>query len=109
MTPLGMVVAGLVLVVVDFRYNGFDLVPDLVGWAVVLGGLVKLLARSRWFAAAAIAAAGGIAIGLPLLVAEPGRLLGVGEGAGDGRRGLRHLQRHPGPHGGVTARGTMPT
>ncbi|RYC13664.1 hypothetical protein [Nocardioides zhouii] len=79
MTPLGMVVAGLVLVVVDFRYNGLDLVPDLVGWAVVLGGLVKLLTRSRWFTAAAIAASGGIAIGLPLLVAESGRLLSAVE------------------------------
>ena len=79
MTPLGMVAAGLGLVVLDLRYNGLDLVPDLAGWAVVLGGLAKLLTRSRWFTGAAIAAAGGIAIGIPLLVAQPGRLLGAVE------------------------------
>jgi len=31
MTPLGMVVAGMGLVVLDFRFDGLDLLPDLVG------------------------------------------------------------------------------
>ena len=30
MTPLGMVTAGLGLVVADLRLNGFDVIPDLL-------------------------------------------------------------------------------
>ena len=80
MTPLGMMVAGLGLVVADLRLNGFDVIPDLLGWAVVLGGLARLVGRSPWFAAAAVAASCGVVLGLPLLLAEPGPLVSAAEG-----------------------------
>lgn len=74
-----MIVAGLGLVVADFRFNGFDMIPDLVGWAVVLGGLAKLVGRSPWFTAAAVAASCGVVLGIPLLVVEAGRGLVAAE------------------------------
>ena len=80
MTPLGMIVAGLGLVVADFRFNGFDLVPDVIGWGVVLVGLTKLAARSPWFTAASAAATVGVVLGLPLLLAKPGPVLSAVEG-----------------------------
>lgn len=79
MTPLGMVVAGLLLVVNDFRFNGLDLIPDLIGWGIVLGGLAKLAGRSPWFTAAAVAASFGVVLGIPLLVVEAGRGLVAAE------------------------------
>lgn len=75
-----MTVAGLGLVVNDFRFNGFDLIPDLLGWGVVLVGLTKLAGRSPWFTAARVAAAFGVLLGIPLLIAEPGRVLSTVEG-----------------------------
>jgi hypothetical protein len=75
-----MIAAGLGPVVADLRYNGFDLIPDLMGWAVVLSGLAKLVGRSPWFTAGAVAAACGVLVGLPLLLAEPGPLLSAVEG-----------------------------
>ena len=39
MTPVQKVAMGLVLVVVDAWFAGFDAVPDLLGWVLVLLGL----------------------------------------------------------------------
>ncbi|MCL8025668.1 hypothetical protein [Nocardioides bruguierae] len=33
LTPLRWVLAWLLLVVADFRVNGFDLLPDALGWS----------------------------------------------------------------------------
>jgi hypothetical protein len=55
------------------------MLPDAVGWAVVLGGLAKLVGRSPWFTAAAVAASCGVVVGLPLLLAEPGPVLSAVE------------------------------
>ena len=38
MTPAGTVALGLALVLVDVRVEGLDLVPDPLGWLVVLAG-----------------------------------------------------------------------
>lgn len=73
-------VAGLGLVVVDVRINGFDLVPDLVGWGVVLAGLAKLAGRSPWFTAAKVAAAFGVVLGIPLQFAKAESVVSALEG-----------------------------
>ena len=56
MTPLGGVVAGLLLVVLDLRISGFDLLLDPLGWLLAVGSLGRLVplegtfARARWAA-----------------------------------------------------------
>ena len=77
MSPLGKVVIGFVLVIVDFRIDTFDLVPDVVGWVVVLSGLMALAGRSRGFTVAAAAAGTALLLALVDLVAEPGTVLGM--------------------------------
>ena len=56
MAPLARLVVGYAIVLVDLRFNGFDFVPDLIGWALVLWGLLPLLSRSGWFRVATGAA-----------------------------------------------------
>lgn len=72
MTPLARLVVGYGLVLVDLRFNGFDLVPDLVGWGLVLWGLVPLTSRDGWFRLALGAAV------VELILT----LLGIGQPAG---------------------------
>ena len=57
MTPLTRFVVGMVVVLIDLRINGLDLVPDVVGWVLVLAGLLPLAGRSGWFQVAVAAAA----------------------------------------------------
>ena len=57
MPPLGRITVGYLLVLVDIRFNGLDLVPDVAGWVLVLMGLGSLLGRSGWFRLATAAAA----------------------------------------------------
>lgn len=47
----------------------------------MLGGLARLVGRSPWFTAAAVAATCGVVLGLPLLFAAPGSVLSAVEGA----------------------------
>lgn len=75
MTPLARVAWGFLVVVVDVRTDGFDLVPDPLGWVLVLAGLVPLAGRDPWFAAASAASAVGLLVSLPQALAEPGALL----------------------------------
>lgn len=42
MTPLQGIAMGLVIVLVDAPFGGYDGVPDPVGWLLVLGGLARL-------------------------------------------------------------------
>ena len=56
MPPLARLVVGYTIVLVDLRFNGFDFVPDLIGWVLVLAGLLPLLGRSGWFQVATGAA-----------------------------------------------------
>jgi hypothetical protein len=52
--PLLFIAGGLVLVVVDFRTESLDLVPDLVGWAAVAYGAARLeVMPAAWLAGAA--------------------------------------------------------
>jgi len=45
MTPLQKVAMGLVIVIVDARFEDFDAVPDVLGWVVALVGLRDLRER----------------------------------------------------------------
>ena len=56
MSPLGAVCAGLLLVIVDFRVPGLDVVPDPVGWALVAVGLSRLPSPDNTAVAARVAA-----------------------------------------------------
>lgn len=42
MTPLQGIAMGLVIVLVDANYGGYDGVPDPLGWLLVVWGLVRL-------------------------------------------------------------------
>ena len=42
MTALGTVALGLALVLLDLRISGFDVVPDVLGWLLAIGGLGRL-------------------------------------------------------------------
>lgn len=42
MTPLQKVAVGLVIVVLQARFGGWDALPDPVGWAFVVAGLLAL-------------------------------------------------------------------
>jgi hypothetical protein len=62
-TPLQKVAMGLVIVLVDAFFAGYDAVPDPVGWLMVLAGLLPLRARLEGGAGLSMVA------GLCLLVA----------------------------------------
>src|SRR6478735_1618764 len=76
MTPLQRVAMGLVIVVVD-TLGGYDQLPDVLGWALVLWGLAGLPGdRSALRYAAVVAAATSVvlyppAVHEPLAEAEP--------------------------------------
>jgi hypothetical protein len=44
-TPLQKVAMGLVIVLVDAFFGGYDAVPDPIGWALVITGLLPLRPR----------------------------------------------------------------
>ena len=71
MTPLGPVSLGLVLVLVDVRGEGVDLVPDLLGWVLVLAGVHRLARLDPRFAAARSAALVSAFLSLPDAVGGP--------------------------------------
>ena len=72
MTPPTRILWGLVLIVFDFRIDGLDLVPDLLGWLVIVWGIVPLRDRSGWFDLAMVGAALGALLSIPQLVSAPG-------------------------------------
>ncbi|MGN6575958.1 MAG: hypothetical protein ACTHKG_09730 [Nocardioides sp.] len=45
MTPLQKVAMGMVIVLVDAFFGGYDAVPDPIGWAMVIAGLLPLRNR----------------------------------------------------------------
>lgn len=49
MTPFGKLFWGLLLVLLDFTINGFDILVDLVGYILVVVGLGELASRNRNF------------------------------------------------------------
>lgn len=50
MTPLQKIAMGLLIVVLDADLGGFDGVPDVLGWVLVMFGLLGLRARLDNFA-----------------------------------------------------------
>ncbi|MDO8147308.1 hypothetical protein Q6350_02580 [Isoptericola sp. b515] len=76
MRPLQIVVGGLVIVVLDLRFDGFDVVVDLIGWILVVKALRLLAVRDRAFAVAAVGAVlGGLGSIVQLV---PGLTVGAG-------------------------------
>ncbi|MDO8143447.1 hypothetical protein [Isoptericola sp. 178] len=76
MRPLQIVVGGLVIVVLDLRFDGFDVVVDLIGWILVVKALRLLAVRDRAFAVAAVGAVlGGLGSIVQLV---PGLTVGDG-------------------------------
>ena len=47
MTPVGRIALGLTLVLVDLRISGLDVVPDVLGWVLVVVGVGRL-GDGRW-------------------------------------------------------------
>lgn len=70
MTALSKVFWGLLLVFLDIRINGFDLLPDLIGYLLVYPGLSRMSARHPHFRKAKMAV-------LPLLLFSLPELLGL--------------------------------
>ena len=77
MPPLARVVLGFLLVLLDFRIDGLDLLPDLVGWVVVLTGLAPLSSRHFGFVVAAVAAGAELVLSLFELTSPAGTVLSV--------------------------------
>jgi hypothetical protein len=50
MSPVGRIALGLTLVLADLRIGGLDVVPDVLGWVLVVAGLGRLGGRGsgRW-------------------------------------------------------------
>ena len=66
MTPLQKIAMGLLLVLLDVPFAGYDAVPDLAGWILVVLGLIGLRARLAntdtllWLAAIAAIVSGAL-------------------------------------------------
>lgn len=65
MTPMGLVVWGMLLVAVDLRIDTFDVLPDPVGWLLVVVGALALRSHSRWFGLVVLAGSLGVMISAP--------------------------------------------
>ena len=49
---MNLIFIGYILIFFHFKINGFDLLPDFVGYLLIFNGLGKLAADSEWFAKA---------------------------------------------------------
>lgn len=63
--PLALLAAGQVLVILDFRVNGFDLVPDPLGWAMGVAAMSSLAALHHGFVFVGWASFNGVVVSLP--------------------------------------------
>ncbi len=68
LTPLGAAATGLILVLVDFRIQGFDLIPDPIGWVLAAVALCSLRPVHRGFTVAGVAAWLAVVPSLPDVV-----------------------------------------
>ncbi len=64
MQPLRLAGWGLLLVLVDIRIDGVDVIPDLVGWVLAVVAMSKLQTLHAAFAVARTAAGAGILVNL---------------------------------------------
>lgn len=81
MNPLGTVALGLLVVLLDFRIAGFDVLADVVGWVVAVVGLSRLTSIDRRFRAARGVAVVSAVLSLADLV-HPQRTTTTGDGPG---------------------------
>ena len=77
MNPLGTVALGLLLVLLDLRIGGFDVLADVVGWVVAASGLARLTELDRRFGGARAAAVASGVLSLADLV-QPQRTITTG-------------------------------
>ncbi len=75
MRPLNLLAVGLLMVVLDFRVDDIDLVPDVLGWVIAALSLLRLEPHVAFKAGAATAGIAA-AVSLPALVAPEGLFLG---------------------------------
>jgi hypothetical protein len=68
-TALQKVAMGLVLVLVDAFFGGYDAVPDPVGWLLVLAGLMPL--RSRIESGSGLVMLGGLCLAVSVATYPP--------------------------------------
>lgn len=69
MKSLHKIAIGLVLVILDVTVNGFDVIPDVIGWLFVLAGLAD--ERRRFPGSGGLLAAAGVATGVAVLLSVP--------------------------------------
>lgn len=63
--PLSSAATGLLLVLIDVRLEGFDVIPDPIGWVVAALALTSLERLHRGFSVAGLAAWCGLLVSLP--------------------------------------------
>ena len=64
-TGLGLICWGIVLVALDYQYQGIDLIPDIIGYVLILLGFRHLVRMGReypWFAIGLYASAGALLV-----------------------------------------------
>jgi hypothetical protein len=79
MTPLQKVAMGLVLTVVDPVVSGYDAVPDLLGWVLVVLGLRDLRHRTAMAAPLTLAVTAGL---VSVALVRPGLIMDLPESTG---------------------------
>ncbi|MBS43939.1 MAG: hypothetical protein CMH83_12410 [Nocardioides sp.] len=73
--PLALVAWGFVVVIADLRFDGLDVLPDPLGFALVAAGLAQVRAHHPAYGVGAAAGALGVLISVPAVLGEPTGLL----------------------------------
>lgn len=81
LAPLRTVALALLLVLVDLRFDGFDVLPDPVGWAVAAVVLGRVAGLHRAFAVATAAAVVCLVVSVPGTFTDRLGLLGAADTA----------------------------
>lgn len=63
--PLALLALGQAIVLLDFRVNGFDLVPDPLGWAIGVAAMSTLAGLHHGFVTVGWAGVAGTVVSLP--------------------------------------------
>lgn len=75
--PLATVATGLVIVLIDFRVEGLDLIPDPVGWGIAAWALSSLQTVHRGFYVASVAAWLAVVPSLPEWLGKEGLVITI--------------------------------